>query len=216
MAAAIVRWPGGWLAWGVALAVWLLALPAFVWAWFQFKQQHLLVGPLRLMWKGSRPAVLMLFARTLSWVMLTSLMSLGLAALAVAVAMMLGGRLTWSVQGAMLALTLLSVCAAVQPYVQARLQNLVWNKTGNRYLRFRSKLSVSDFVTLQFRQAFLLVLTLGLYWPWAVVATRRMRTRSLTVWSRVDAEVLKAVWPTHASHVAGKMAGSPAPNRASA
>jgi len=91
----------------------------------------------------------------------------------------------------------LAVCAAVMPYVQARLQNLVWNKTGNRYLRIRSKLPVADFVQLQCRHALLLVLTAGLYWPWAVMATRRMRTHAVTVWSRVDTEVLKANWPVH-------------------
>jgi uncharacterized membrane protein YjgN (DUF898 family) len=99
------------------------------------------------------------------------------------------------------------VLAAVLPYAQARLQNLVWSKTGNRYLRFRSRLPVQAYVALQMRNAVLLVLTLGLYWPWAVVASRRMRTESLLVWARVETDVLKANWTPRKRAKRTKMAG---------
>lgn len=218
MASAIVHSPRaihsphgwlGWAAWGGALAVWLMGVPAFVWTWYLFRQRHLRLGPMQLLWRASRPAVAMMFARTVVWAMLTSLFSTGVIATAVGAMLLLGGRLGWPAAAfsplthgrVLAALALLSVCAAVQPYAQARLQNLIWNKSGNRYLRFRSKLSVSGFVLLQCRHACLLVLTMGLYWPWAVIATRRMRTRALTLWSRVDADVLKAHWPAHAPPV---------------
>lgn len=210
MAAVIWHRPQGWLIWGVALALWLLALPTFVWVWFRFRQAHLRIGPLRLIWKAGRPAVHMLFLRTLVWTMLTTLFSLGMAAVVLAAMMALQTRpdVSWR-NGLMLGAALL-VLTAVRPYAQARLQNLVWNKSGNRHLRFRSKLPVSRFVMLQCRNALFLVLTLGLYWPWAAVATWRMRAQALAVWSRVDTEVLKANWPTHAALQAAKMAGSPA------
>lgn len=210
MAAAILHHPGGWIAWGVALALWLLAMPFFVWTWFHFRQRHLRVGPLKWLWQANRLAVLMLFARTLAWTMLTTLFSAGVAAMVTAAWLMVQGHLAWSVRSALLVLACLGVCAAVQPYMQARLQNLVWNKTGNRYLRIRSKLPIAAFVRLQCWHALLLLVTAGLYWPWALIATRRMRTNALTIWSRVDADVLKANWPVHAVAQPGKMAGSPA------
>lgn len=213
MAAALWHQPQGWLAWGGALALWLMAMPAFLWTWFRFRQHQFRMGPLGMMWRATRPAVFMLCLRTLAWAMLSTMLTLGLAAMVVALVMSRSGRLAVSIQEGVLMAVALVVCAAVLPYVQARLQNLVWNKTGNRYLRFRSKLSVGGFVALKCRHAALLVLTLGLYWPWAVVATRRVRTQALTVWSRVDADVLKANWPTHAASVTGKMAGSPARTR---
>lgn len=197
MAAVILHRPVAWVACGAVMALWLLGMPVFAWAWFQFRQRHVRLGPLSMMWKATRAAVLMLFARTLVWAMLTSLFSLGVAAMALAAVLVMRGHVNWSVTRSVAALALLAVCAAVQPYLQARLQNLVWNKTGNRYLRIRSRLPVAAFVQLQCRHAVLLALTLGLYWPWAAMATRRMRTHALTIWSRVDVEILKANWPPH-------------------
>lgn len=209
MAAALLRQPGSWLAWGVAVSLWLLAMPAFVWTWYLFRQRHLRLGPMRLLWKASRAAVAMMFLRITVWAALTTIFSLGVAAMVLAGLLVMRGRLNLSIQSELLLVAALAVCAAVQPYAQARLQNLVWNKSGNRYLRFRSKLFIADFVLLQCKHALLLVLTLGLYWPWAVIATRRMRIQALTVWSRVDADVLKAHWPAHELAAPGKMAGSP-------
>lgn len=197
MAVVIVRNPVGWVAWGAAAGLWLLAMPAFVWTWYLFRQRQLRLGPLHLWWKASRPAVLMMFVRTLAWATLATAFSAGLAAVGVAALLVARGRLTFTGKLGIALAMLMLVCAAVQPYAQARLQNLVWNQSGNRYLRFRSKLSVSAYVALQCKHALLLVLTLGLYWPWAVIATRRMRAQALTVWSRVDADVLKAHWPPH-------------------
>jgi uncharacterized membrane protein YjgN (DUF898 family) len=218
MAAVILHRPAAWVACGAVLGLWLLCMPVFVWSWFQFRQRHVRLGPLSMMWKATRPEVLMLFVRTLVWTILTSLFSLGVASVALAGLLVMQGHVGWTVTRGLVALSLLAVCAAVQPYLQARLQNLVWNKTGNRYVRIRSKLPVAPFVQMQCRHALLLALTLGLYWPWAAVATRRMRTHALTIWSRVDVEILKANWPAHRPprHIrhkgaqAAKMAGSPA------
>ncbi|TAK92266.1 MAG: DUF898 family protein, partial [Aquabacterium sp.] len=54
MAAIAVRHPGNWIAWGGALALWLLAMPAFVWTWYVFRQRHLRLGPLHLLWKATK------------------------------------------------------------------------------------------------------------------------------------------------------------------
>lgn len=210
MAAIVVRHPGNWAAWGGALALWLLAMPAFVWTWYVFRQRHLRLGPLHLLWKATKPAVMMMFLRTLVWAMLATVFSLGVGAVLLAGVLVMRGKLNLTIERGLMLTSVLAVCAAVQPYAQARLQNLVWNKSGNRYLRFRSKLSVADFVMLQGKHALLLVLTLGMYWPWAVIASRRMRAQSLTIWSRVDADVLKAHWPTYEGPATGKMTGSPA------
>jgi uncharacterized membrane protein YjgN (DUF898 family) len=90
----------------------------------------------------------------------------------------------------------------VWPHAQAHLINLVWNKTGNRHLRFRSQIKVSAYVRLYAKNALRLVVTLGIYWPWAVVNLRRMRMHSLQVWSRVEPEVLLAHWSARQTEAA--------------
>lgn len=78
------------------------------------------------------------------------------------------------------------------PWAQAALQNLVWGKTGNRYVRIRSRLSPAGYVALRLRHGLLTLATLGLYAPWAAVAARRMRLQALTVVSRVVPDDLAA------------------------
>lgn len=204
MAATLWQRPQGWLAWGGALALWLLALPGFVWAWLHFRQVHLRLGPLHLRWQASRLAMQTLFVRTLAWALLTGALSLGLAAMVLAGMLWVRSRAGLAWQAALFTVVAAGVALAVRPYLQARLQNLVWNHSGNRYLRFRSRLSVAGHVRMQCRHALLLVLTLGLYWPWAVVATRRMRAQALVVHARVDTQVLLAHWPTHAAAMASR------------
>ena len=210
MAASILHRPGAWMAWGVILGLWLMAMPLFVWTWFRFRQGHLRLGPLRLRWRAESDEVVVLFGRTLAWTMLTTLFSMGMAAMAVAAVLVIRGRLSLNVQHVLLLAVCAVVGAAVQPYLQAHLFNLVWDKTGNQYMRIRSQLSVAAFVKLQCRHALLMVFTAGLYWPWAVISSRRMRAQALTIWLRVDADVLKDNWPTHTASQTGKTAGSPA------
>ena len=207
MAALAWNQPGGWFAWGMVAALWGLAMPTFVWVYFQYRQHHLVMGPVRLMWKAERMAVVMLFIRTLAWLATVSMMVVGLGAVVLAGVLTLKGRVSTLVLVSCLSALGGLVMSAVLPYAQARLQNLVWSKTGNRYLRFRSRLSVQRYVALQMRSAVLLVLTLGLYWPWAVVAARRMRTEALVVWARVETDVLKANWAPRKGKQGTKMAG---------
>ncbi|MBC7701825.1 DUF898 family protein [Aquabacterium sp.] len=204
LAGATFHHPLWWVALGFVIALWLLGVPLFLWAYFHFRQGRLELGPLRLLWQASLVAMVMLWARTAAWSVLVCGLVMGLGAVC------LGALLWWRgpTHGAwllgMLALVSAAVLAAVVPYLQARLQNLVWNNTGNRALRFRSHLSVHGYVLLQVRHALLLVLTLGFYWPWAVVASRRMRTEALTVWARVDTEVLKSHWTPFAKAQTGE------------
>jgi uncharacterized membrane protein YjgN (DUF898 family) len=208
LAAIIFRSPGNWVAWGGALALWVLAMPAFVWTWYLFRQRGLRLGPLQLLSRASKPEVRMMFLSTFVWAMLAPVFNLGASAMALVGVLVMRGQLSLTLERGLLLAGGLLVCAVVQPYAQARLQNLVWSKSGNRYLRFRSKLSVADFVMLQCKHAVLLVLTLGLYWPWAVMATRRMRTHSLTIRSRVDVDVLKAHWPVYDGAATSQMASA--------
>jgi hypothetical protein len=188
---------------GFVIALWVLGVPLFLWAYFHYRQGRLELGPLRLWWQASPVAMVMLWARTAAWSVLVSGLVMGLGAVVLGALLWWRGPAPGAWLPSMVALLSAAVLAAVVPYVQARLQNLVWNKTGNRSLRFRSRLSVQGYVLLQLRHALLLVLTLGFYWPWAVVASRRMRTEALTVWARVDTEVLKAHWTPFAQSQAG-------------
>jgi uncharacterized membrane protein YjgN (DUF898 family) len=67
------------------------------------------------------------------------------------------------------------------PYVQARLHNLSWSRTGGTYVRVRSRLPVWPYVGVHAASTLLGLLTLGLAWPWAAVVKTRRRVQSIQV-----------------------------------
>ncbi|HSI55969.1 MAG TPA: YjgN family protein [Ideonella sp.] len=67
------------------------------------------------------------------------------------------------------------------PYWTSRLQNLVWGATASAQLRFCSRLRLRPLIGLHLKNALLTAVTLGLYWPFAAVATARMRLHAISM-----------------------------------
>jgi uncharacterized membrane protein YjgN (DUF898 family) len=183
-----------WQIAAVLMAVWALFLPVALGAFYRYRQKHIRLGPLRLQWLGKRADVVAAFVRTAWWGGMCVCIALGLAAVVLAAWLARGQGLSNQGAASVLALAVGVALSLWWPALDAALIGVVWNRTGNRHLRFRSRLSMTAYARLYARLAWRLVVTLGLYWPWAVVAARRMRWQAVTVWSRVDAEVLKNYW----------------------
>lgn len=92
-------------------------------------------------------------------------------------------------------------------HLTASLQNLVWTRTGNRQIRFKSELSHWRLMTLMLKNMVLTGLTLGLYWPFAAVAMAKLKLEAIQVHTRQHPDELVV----HAQHTykdaAGDMAG---------
>ena len=89
------------------------------------------------------------------------------------------------------------VLALPHAYVDARTQNLVWNRTVAAGLRFDSALGVAPLWRLRVKNLLLMGATLGLYWPWAAVATARLRLAAVAVLS--DEPLDRLVGTLHAA-----------------
>ncbi|MDB5964699.1 MAG: hypothetical protein JWQ72_1199, partial [Polaromonas sp.] len=87
-------------------------------------------------------------------------------------------------------ITMLALLVFAKPYLVARLQNLVWNHTVNDAIRFSSELRVGRLLVLTIKNWLLIVLTLGFYWPFAAVATARMRLQAVSAWSHDSVDTL--------------------------
>lgn len=199
--------PVWWWATAACWALWMVTAPLATWAYLSFRQKHLRLGPLQLIWKVTQRAVWRVVGRTLVWSSLVGLVLAGVGALVLAGSLMWARAsgthgVPWRVLQFSSALGTAVLLTLVWPYAQATLANLVWSKTGNRHLRFRSQIKVSAYVLLFAKNTLRVVLTLGLYWPWAVVNLRRRRTQSLQVWSRVEPEVLLAHWSSRQTEAA--------------
>lgn len=102
---------------------------------------------------------------------------------------------------------LLLVFVALKPYFTSRLQNLVWNHTDSPELRFSSALRFRSLLALTAKNWLLIVLTLGLYWPFAAIATARLRLQAMALSTRDDPDALvAALQPAH-DDAAGDAAG---------
>ena len=95
----------------------------------------------------------------------------------------------------------------VHPYFTSRMQNLLWNRTKATQLRFESVLRYWPLVGLTMKNWLLVVITLGLYWPFAAVATARLRLESMTVYTRLDPDELVSRERARSGDAAGDAAG---------
>lgn len=78
-------------------------------------------------------------------------------------------------------------------YLQVRLQNLLWSTTGNELMRFDSRLLLKRYLGLQCKNYLLILLTLGLYWPFAVVNTRRAQIEAVELQTRIGLDQISQV-----------------------
>jgi uncharacterized membrane protein YjgN (DUF898 family) len=88
---------------------------------------------------------------------------------------------------AALALAYLGMLALVWPFLTVRLQNLVWGRTSSQALRFESNLRLREYAWLSLKNWCLTLLTLGLYRPFAAVASARLRLEAVSL--RIDDEL---------------------------
>jgi uncharacterized membrane protein YjgN (DUF898 family) len=117
-----------------------------------------------------------------------------------------GAAVLWVTAG-VIAMYMVFFCV-LHPYSTARMQNLVWSNTAAApVLRLDSALRFGPLARLTLKNMLLTVLTLGLYWPFAAVATARLRLESVTVHLPEGAARL-AAGARHAHHdAAGEAAG---------
>jgi uncharacterized membrane protein YjgN (DUF898 family) len=81
------------------------------------------------------------------------------------------------------------------PYWQTRMQNLVWGQTRSARVTLSSALRFRDLLKVNALNWLLIVVTLGLYWPFAAIRTARVRLEAVSV--RIEGDV--NTWVAQAS-----------------
>ncbi|MDH0864030.1 YjgN family protein [Mitsuaria sp. GD03876] len=97
--------------------------------------------------------------------------------------------------------------AIVGPFFTARFQNLLWNATTSQDLSFTSQLHVRPLAWLTCKNWLLTAITLGLYRPFAVVHTTRLRLEAVSLTMDGDAEAWVASQASDQPDAAGEFAG---------
>ncbi|WP_396436107.1 YjgN family protein [Limnohabitans sp.] len=93
------------------------------------------------------------------------------------------------------------------PYFKTRVQNLLWGNTRSEQLIIHSKLRFRDMFMVNLENWLLIVLTLGLYWPFAAVRSARVRLEAMAIEVHGDVNSWVANAPQQQAGVLGDAAG---------
>jgi uncharacterized membrane protein YjgN (DUF898 family) len=191
------------------------------WLWWNLKKyqhDHYAIGQLQTELRATTASFYGVFLKTLgvfviAFVALTVLFAIVAAVGAVGIMSAKGGGRNAGVMAtimltiAFFVLGMLTLQLLPQPYFTARMQDLLWSRTGNRSMRFRSGLRFWPLFRLTLKNWLLMALTLGLYWPFAAVATARMRLEAVSVATRIHPETLFDELRASETDAAGDAAG---------
>jgi uncharacterized membrane protein YjgN (DUF898 family) len=92
----------------------------------------------------------------------------------------------------------------VAPFLAARLQKVVWERTSLPGVRFRTEISAATLYALVFKNVGRTLLTLGLYWPFAAIAIARYRVQAFSAVSEVPIDSIAASTQAAARAAAGE------------
>jgi uncharacterized membrane protein YjgN (DUF898 family) len=182
---------GGWaiLFALLPLALALLLAPIFLWLLKRQQHRHYALGPEHTVFAVGLARFYGLFMRTAGLGLAALLVFVGVGALIIDV-LGDGARGSPLLTTLVVLLGYLLFFALVGGYFTARLQNLVWNGTASARLRFDSRLSARKLAELWLRNTLFTLLTLGLYFPFAQVASARLRLQAVSVHAEVDPDTL--------------------------
>lgn len=179
---------------GLCYLILIFSMPYFFWRLKRFQHNHYAWGPLISEYRSSVMETYKVFGMT-ALVMLGIVATFGVAAALLIPTLFFGGKAGLSYSMFLILIPLfyafaIAINIAPRAYFTSRMQNLLWSRTGNSYFRFKSELPAQQFMWLQFKNYFLIFVTVGLYWPFAVIATKRMQLEAMALKARADIENL--------------------------
>lgn len=196
---------------GLCMLVFFVGLPFFLWKLRRYQHGHYAYGGLQTRLDAGVGAVYGVFLKLVG----LTLVVMVLAGLGVSLLISIGviGRRSAGMGAAVIVTLMILAIVGVllfnilpKSYLQVRLQNLLWSATGNEVLRFDSRLKLGPFLRLQLKNYVLIFLTLGLYWPFAVIGTRRAQLEAVTLETRTPLDELSRVAGEENPSAAGDMA----------
>jgi uncharacterized membrane protein YjgN (DUF898 family) len=199
--------PPLWAGLGVlaTMAVGFIAAPWLWWKLKKYQHDHYAFGAWRTRLVAGRGSFYGVSFKTLG-VGLLCLLPLGLvAALLTAVPGKRGPSLLLVTA---LPVLLLLMQAVPRAFLAARMQNLLWSRTEIVDAgRFESALRFGQLLGLTLKNGLLIVLTLGLYWPFAAIALQRLKLEAVSIVLHEDLDALTDRVRANAGDATGDAAG---------
>ncbi len=187
--------PGGWLLLGLGLApLVLIAGSAYsFWRMKRYQHSNYALGQLQTRFDAGFGLFVSLFLKGIGLFLLVGFALGAMAGLGAAVfglGMGTGKGWVFFLIALFYFVLMAALLSTLKPWLVTRLQNLVWNHTGCDQLQFHSDLKVSHFIGLSVKNWLLILCTLGFYWPFAAIATTRLRVEAVSIDLTVEADSL--------------------------
>ena len=198
-----------------ALAATLL-FPLFLWLLKKYQHDHYALGQVQTELRTGAGSFYGLGLKTFGVAILTAGVAMVVATVLGGggmLALATGGRHGAAAAAAAVAIVLAVIVAyaavvlVIQPYLTSRFQNLVWGRTASPDVRFDSDLRFWPLLRLTLKNWLLMLVTLGLYWPFAKIAVARMRLQAVTVHTRLAPDEWLGTLRQRADDATGDAAG---------
>ncbi|WP_076999872.1 YjgN family protein [Variovorax sp. KK3] len=192
---------------GICMLAFMAGIPYFLWRIRRYQHDHYAIGPLQTRLKADLGVLYGIFIKLIGISFVAAIVvfvAVGLFAFIGRKAGMGVGFVVTAALAGFAGILLLNILP--KSYLQVRLQNLLWSTTGNEVLRFDSQLKLGGYLGLQCRNYLLIFLTLGFYWPFAVVKTRRAQLEAVALHTRVGLDQISQVARREDPGAAGDMA----------
>jgi uncharacterized membrane protein YjgN (DUF898 family) len=210
--------PPAWYAVVVGVVM-LGAMVTVPWLWWNLKKyqhDHYALGGQQTRLDAGVGSFYAVFLKTFG-VSLIAWLAIAIVIASVAVLGIIGGSLFAGEGGSKFAAMVIGILAALfgmlavqllpRPYFTSRMQNLLWSRTASETLQFSSTLRFWPLFGLTLKNWLLIVLTLGLYWPFAAVAMARMRLEAVEIIASEDPDGLVQLAQGPEGEAAGDAAG---------
>jgi uncharacterized membrane protein YjgN (DUF898 family) len=199
----------GWVAVALLPLLCVVGTVYSFWAVKKYQHSHYALGEMQTRFSAGVGPFAKLYFKLFGMMVL---IMLALGVVTAVFAPMMGNKLPkgfWMVIiGAALYLVVLAFILSIfKPWFVARTQNLVWNHTGNEELQFHSALKARSLIGLAFKNWLLIIVTLGFYWPFAAIATTRMRLEAVYADLTTSADLLTGSATGAAVGASGEAAG---------
>jgi uncharacterized membrane protein YjgN (DUF898 family) len=112
-----------------------------------------------------------------------------------------------TVAGLLSGLNFYAIAFLVQAFLESRLQNHIWKQTEFGGIRFENRAKARRLFWIQLSNLILVVLTLGLYKPFATIRLLKYRVESLALIPEDDLEQFMADQASNDASAAGQEAG---------
>jgi uncharacterized membrane protein YjgN (DUF898 family) len=192
----------------VCVGLFALSLPYFFWRIQRYQIGHAAWGPLKMQFRSDAWAMYQVFLKAFGIVLV--LVCLAGILMAVITPGIFGkAKFSFGLLFAFIPLIVvffILVNVLPKAYMGAALQNLTWSRTGNSWVRFKSELGIGRYMGLQIKNYLLIMITFGLYWPFAVVANKRMQLESVSLKSRISLDKLTDAARAREKDAVGDMA----------